>query len=128
MIQRIQTIFWILSIVFICLFLGQTFDLEQGFKIFQEPKFSIFSTLSIILNFAAIFTFKKRKRQIFFSTLSLILLLIQILMLFYKEQLHFLDIYLKAFIFLVIGILSNALGGFYTKQDLKLLENSSRLR
>lgn len=128
MIQRIQTIFWILAIVLIILFLNQRFDEELGLKIFQEPQFSIFSTLSILLNLAAIFTFRKRQRQIFFSTASLILLFIQIGMLFYKEQLLFMDKYLMAFIYLLLGIVSNALGGYYTKQDMKLLESSSRLR
>jgi len=128
MIQRIQTIFWILAIVFIILFLNQRFDEELGLKIFQEPKFSIFSTISILLNLGAIFTFRKRQRQIFFSTSSLILLIIQIGMLFYKEQMLFMDRYLMAFIYLMLGIVSNALGGYFTKQDMKLLESSSRLR
>lgn len=127
MIQRIQTIFWILTLVFIGAFLSQKLTID-GFRIFQEPKFSIFSTVSIILNVAAIFTFKKRKRQIFFSTSSLILLFIQAGLLLYAQQQQFIEQYKFPYIFLTLGIVSNALGGFFTKQDIKLLENSSRLR
>lgn len=128
MIQRIQTIFWILSIIFIALFLNQKFDLELGLKIFQQSQFSIVSVIATLLNIAAIFTFRKRKRQIFFSTSSLILLIIQLFLLFYAQQQRILDQSKFAYIFLVLGILSNAIGGYYTKQDIKLLDQSSRLR
>ena len=128
MLQRIQTIFWTLSILSIALFLNQIFDYDLGLKIFQEPKFSIFSSISILLNCFAIFTFRKRKRQIFFSTSSLLLLIVQAAVLFYSIQQHILQKYSLAFLFLAVGIISNALGGYFTKQDIKLLENSSRLR
>lgn len=128
MIQRIQTIFWIISIIFIGLFLSQNFDAVNETKIFQQSQFSIFSIISILLNCFAIFTFRKRKRQIIFSTTSLILLLAQFGMLFYTHQKQILDIYKMAYVYLILGTLSNAIGGYFTKQDIKLLEQSSRLR
>lgn len=33
-----------------------------------------------------------------------------------------------AYVYLILGTLSNAIGGYFTKQDIKLLEQSSRLR
>jgi cytochrome bd-type quinol oxidase subunit 2 len=128
MIQRIQTIFWILSIIFIALFLAQKFDMELGTKIFQESHFSIVSVIAILLNCFAIFTFRKRRRQINFSTLSLILLIIQFILLFYAHQKQILDHYKMAYVYLILGTISNALGGYFTKQDIKLLDQSSRLR
>lgn len=128
MIQRIQTIFWILSIIFIALFLGQKYDTELGTKIFQESQFSIVSVIAILLNCFAIFTFRKRRRQINFSTLSLILLIIQFFLLFYAHRKQILDIYKMAYVYLILGTISNAIGGYFTKQDIKLLEQSSRLR
>lgn len=128
MIQRIQTIFWILSIIFIALFLGQKYDTELGTKIFQESQFSIVSVIAILLNCFAIFTFRKRRRQINFSTLSLLLLIIQFFLLFYAHRKQILDIYKMAYVYLILGTISNAIGGYFTKQDIKLLEQSSRLR
>ncbi len=128
MIQRIQTVFWFIAIAITISYLFQTYDSDMGFRNYQEPLFSAISGLSIITLCLSIFSFHRRKRQLFFSNLSAILILTHIGILIYNHIRHDMMQYLISFILLSLAFISNICGTISTSRDLKLLENSSRLR
>lgn len=128
MIQRIQTLFWFLSIVLIIASSFQVYDVEMDFRNYQQPDLAILSGLSIIVLFLAIFSFHRRKRQRLFSNLSLLFLLIQSIIFTYDHRNFNLLQYIESFLLLGLAIISNICGSLAIQQDIKLLENSSRLR
>ena len=128
MIQRVQTLFWLLCIILIIISSFQVYDLEMDFRNYQQPKLAVLSGLSIIALFLATFSFHRRKRQKLFSDLSLLFLLIQVL-LFVLDHLNLkLLQYIESFLLLGVAIISNICGSVAIHRDIKLLENSSRLR
>lgn len=128
MIQRVQTLFWLLCIVLIIISSFQVYDVEMDYRNYQQPKLAVLSGLSIITLFLAIFSFHRRRRQKLFSNLALLLLFIQVAI-FILDHLNFkLLQYIESFLLLGLAIISNICGSVAIHRDIKLLENSSRLR
>lgn len=128
MIQRIQSLFWLIVIVLIVIYSFQVYDVENDFRNYQQPVFSTLSGLSIIALLLSIFSFHRRKRQLLFSNLSLLLLMVQMGIQIYHHNSHDIMQYVETFVLLVLAWGSNLLGTIAMKRDIQLLENSSRLR
>lgn len=116
MLQRFQTIFWVLSIALIVIYV----------LLMREMTIAVylFAIGALILNFWAIFSYRNRKGQLVLSYLTIIFNTVIIVLNIrqYKSPEGML-------LFLLVGsILMNILANYFTKKDIKLLEESSRLR
>lgn len=128
MIQRIQTLLWGLAILTLFCYSFQVYDVAYDFRNYQHPPVAIFTGLSIIFLALSIFSFHRRNRQYMFSNISLVLLMIQFGFQIYNHISLGLTGYWKSIVLLIISIILNLLGSIAIRRDIKLLQNSSRLR
>lgn len=120
MIQRIQSLFWLLSMV------------SLGFFLFTNTEVGIIVqgiiAIAILFNIIAIFSFQNRKRQILISYLA-IFCMIGYLGYFVGQHMNTpSSIEALKIIPLTVSIILNILANHFTRKDIKLVEGSSRLR
>lgn len=121
MIQRIQTLFFILSILFLATYL---YVLNYTQILFPY----VLAMISMGSNLLAIFAYLKRKRQLLFSYISMVSIFAIIAM-------HLTDLippvsqdFDYSIIFLVSSLIGNTLANFFIRKDIKLIEDARRLR
>jgi glucan phosphoethanolaminetransferase (alkaline phosphatase superfamily) len=158
MIQRIQTLFWILSFVFLLLLFpfslatfksmngefilylnelttakGETID---GFSPSYIP--AIFIGTLLFLDFICIFLFKNRRMQIRLSSLSILLHIIFIIYLFYyidgvpvrlNPPMEGYTIHFSySLLFILVSMVMNVMAANFVKKDEDLIRSADRIR
>jgi hypothetical protein len=123
MIQRIQSLFWFISIILIAIFVftsGSSVDfILYGY---------LLAGLACIFNLLAIFLFNNRRRQLVFSYLAMLAIL-GLLALNVWENSSAPSREISVPLIILIGsIIFNILANYFTRKDIKLVEESSRLR
>ncbi len=123
MIQRIQSLFWLISIILIAIFVftsGSTID----FILYVY----LLAGAACIFNLLAIFLFSHRRRQLVFSYLAMLAILgLLALNLWENNSAPSREISVPLII-LIGSIIFNILANYFTRKDIKLVEESSRLR
>lgn len=122
MLQRIQTVFWIIAIAFLSYFV---------FLNYSNPSEILYlgmGGIAIILNFIIIFLFRNRKLQIALTYLSNLLVLAIFGLLLWSNTTQPSLPNTVVSICLFGAVISNLLAIFYTRKDIKLIEGSTRLR
>ena len=123
MIQRIQSLFWLISIILISIFV-----FTSGSRIDLVLYVYLLAGAACIFNLLAIFLFSHRRRQLVFSYLA-ILAVLGLLALKVWENSSAPSIEISVhLIILIVFILFNILANYFTRKDIKLVEESSRLR
>ena len=123
MIQRIQSLFWLISIILISIFV-----FTSGSRIDLVLYVYLLAGAACIFNLLAIFLFSHRRRQLVFSYLA-ILGVLGLLALKVWENSSAPSIEISVhLIILIVFILFNILANYFTRKDIKLVEESSRLR
>jgi len=130
MIQRIQSIFFLLASIFSVIIIfyfpilskdGEFLYLSSGFKYLRLLIF-----ISAFLSFFAIFQFRNRNRQRLISSFSRLMITIFyiLILLLYRE-----DNNLEIGVFLyIIPFLFLFLASYFIKKDNKLIKDSDRIR
>ena len=130
MIQRIQSIFFLLASIFSLIIIfyfpilskdGEFLYLSSGFKYLRLLIF-----ISAFLSFFAIFQFKNRNRQRLISSFSRLMITIFyiLILLLYRE-----DNNLEIGVFLyIVPFLLLFLASYFIKKDDKLIKGSDRIR
>jgi hypothetical protein len=123
MIQRIQSLFWLISIILIAIFVftsGSTID----FILYVY----LLAGAACIFNLLAIFLFNNRRRQLVFSYLAMLAILgLLALNLWENNSAPSREISVPLII-LIGSLIFNILANYFTRKDIKLVEESSRLR
>ncbi|MCE2961578.1 MAG: DUF4293 family protein [Chitinophagales bacterium] len=123
MIQRIQSLFWLISIILIAIFVftsGSTID----FILYVY----LLAGAACIFNLLAIFLFSHRRRQLIFSYFAMLAILgLLALKLWGNSSAPPIEISVPILI-LIGSIIFNILASYFTRKDIKLVEESSRLR
>ena len=123
MIQRIQSLFWLISIILMFIFV-----FTSGSRIDLVLYVYLLAGAACIFNLLAIFLFSHRRRQLVFSYLA-ILGVLGLLALKVWENSSAPSIEISVhLIILIVFILFNILANYFTRKDIKLVEESSRLR
>lgn len=123
MIQRIQSLFWLISIIILAILL-----FDSGFGIDTILYIYLLGGAAILFNLLAIFLYIHRHRQLVFSYLAMlcILGLIGFYVWTFKSTS---SILIKLpIIILIASLIFNILANYFTRKDIKLVEESSRLR
>ena len=123
MIQRIQSLFWLISIILMFIFV-----FTSGTRIYLVLYVYLLAGAACIFNLLAIFLFSHRRRQLVFSYLA-ILAVLGLLALKVWENSSAPSIEISVhLIILIVFIFFNILANYFTRKDIKLVEESSRLR
>ena len=123
MIQRIQSLFWLISIILMFIFV-----FTSGSRIDLVLYVYLLAGAACIFNLLAIFLFSHRRRQLVFSYLA-ILGVLGLLALKVWENSSAPSIEISVhLIILIVFIFFNILANYFTRKDIKLVEESSRLR
>jgi UDP-N-acetylmuramyl pentapeptide phosphotransferase/UDP-N-acetylglucosamine-1-phosphate transferase len=128
MIQRIQTVFWFIAVILILVYSFQVYDSVNDFRNYQHPELATLTGLTIIALLLATFSFHRRKRQSYFSAVAMVLLLIQGIELVRMSNEIESQSRFVSFILLGLVLFFNICGTIALGRDIKLLEQSSRLR
>jgi hypothetical protein len=123
MIQRIQTIFWLLSIVLVIVFI-------MMFKVSSESGLYTFSLAGFVglFNLFAILSFKNRRKQLVLSYVAMIGMLGLLAYITVQNQSAPGAAIILPICLLATGIILNLIANYFTRKDIKLVEESSRLR
>ncbi len=123
MIQRIQTVFWLISIILVSLFL-------LLFKLSPESSLYIFSLAGFggLFNLFAILSFKNRRKQLVLSYLAMISILGLLAYITVQNQSAPVTANILPICLLATGAILNLIANYFTRKDIKLVEESSRLR
>jgi|694.fasta_scaffold60514_3 hypothetical protein len=123
MIQRIQSLFWLISIILIAIF-GFTSGSSIDFTLYGY----LLAGLACIFNLLAIFLFNNRRRQLVFSYIAMLAILgLLALNVWENSSAPSREISVPLIIF-IGSIIFNILANYFTRKDIKLVEESSRLR
>ena len=130
MIQRIQTVFFLLSSLtsILIIFYFPVFS-NEGVNLFLFDQFIYLRLLllsSSLLAIFAIFQYKNRSRQRLISSFSRLMITIFyiIILVFYKEDFNFeIGVFLCIIPFILLFIAS-----YFVKKDEKLIKDSDRIR
>lgn len=123
MIQRIQSLFWFISIILIAIFIftsGSSVDIIlYGY---------LLAGLACIFNLLAIVFFSNRKRQLIFSYIAMLFTLGLIAYKYWENSAVPSQENTLPLLILIGSIIFNILANYFTRKDIKLVEESSRLR
>lgn len=123
MIQRIQTLFWLISIILIAIFVFMS-----GANLDNILYVYLLVGSAVLFNLLAIFLFSNRRRQLLFSYLAMLCILGLFALNTWKSSfLPSVETSLPLII-LISSIIFNILANYFTRKDIKLVEESSRLR
>jgi hypothetical protein len=123
MIQRIQSLLWLISIILIVIFV---FTSGSGIDLILYSY--LLAAVAFIFNLLAIFLFSHRPRQLVFSYLAMLAILgLLALKVWGNGSSQFKDNSVPLII-LIGSIIFNILANYFTRKDIKLVEESSRLR
>lgn len=125
---RIQTVFWFFAIVLLIISCFQVYDVGMDFRNYQQPIYAAFTGIAIIALCLSIFSFHRRRRQRLCSQIGSFLILVLQGWYVYQHQMQAFGEYYTSIIFLVLAFIFNICGTVAISRDIKLLENSSRLR
>jgi hypothetical protein len=123
MIQRIQTIFWLVSIVLIIVFILVV-------KVSLDTSIYTYSLLGlgVLFNLLAIISFKNRRRQLVLSYLAMLSILGLLAYITVQNQSTPSAANILPMGLLATGVILNLIANYFTRKDIKLVEESSRLR
>lgn len=123
MIQRIQTIFWLGSIILISLFI---------FLFKHSPESSLYTfSLAVfvgLFNLFAILSFKNRRKQLVLSYVAMTGILSLLAYITVHNQSAPGTANILTICLLATGVILNLIANYFTRKDIKLVEESSRLR
>jgi hypothetical protein len=123
MIQRIQSLFWLISIILIAIFI-----FTSGSRIDIILYVYLLAGVACIFNLLAIFLFNNRRRQLVFSYLAMLAILgLLALNVWENSSAPSKEISIPLII-LIGSTIFNILANYFTRKDIKLVEESSRLR
>lgn len=123
MIQRIQSLFWLISIILIAIFV-----FTSGSSIDFILYVYLLAGAACIFNLLAIFLYSHRRRQLVFSYLAMLAILgLLALNLWENNSASSREISVPLII-LIGSLIFNILANYFTRKDIKLVEESSRLR
>lgn len=123
MIQRIQSLFWLISIILIAIFI-----FTSGSRIDIILYVYLLAGVACIFNLLAIFLFNNRRRQLVFSYLAMLAILGLLALNVWKNSSAPSREISIPLIILIGSTIFNILANYFTRKDIKLVEESSRLR
>jgi len=123
MIQRIQSLFWLISIILIAIFI-----FTSGSRIDIILYVYLLAGVACIFNLLAIFLFNNRRRQLVFSYLAMLAILGLLALNVWKNSSAPSSEISIPLIILIGSTIFNILANYFTRKDIKLVEESSRLR
>ena len=123
MIQRIQSLFWLISIILIAIFIFTSCS-SIDFILYVY----LLAGVACIFNLLAIFLFNNRRRQLVFSYLAMLAILGLLALNVWKNSSAPSSEISIPLIILIGSIIFNILANYFTRKDIKLVEESSRLR
>lgn len=123
MIQRIQSLFWLISIILIAIFIF-TYGSSVDFILYVY----LLAGVACIFNLLAIFLFNNRRRQLVFSYLAMLAILGLLALNVWKNSSAPSREISIPLIILIGSTIFNILANYFTRKDIKLVEESSRLR
>lgn len=130
MIQRIQSIFFLLSALasLLIIFIAPVLSNEDGlYYLYNDfPYLRLLLFVSAFISIYAIFQYKNRSKQRLLSSLSrlMITFFYLVVLLVYREKFNF-----ESGLFLcIIPFLSLFLASFFIKKDEKLIKDADRIR
>ena len=130
MIQRIQSIFFLLSALasLLIIFIAPVLSNEDGlYYLYNDfPYLRLLLFVSAFISIYAIFQYKNRSKQRLLSSLSrlMITFFYLVVLLFYREKFNF-----ESGLFLcIIPFLLLFLASFFIKKDEKLIKDADRIR
>jgi len=130
MIQRIQSIFFLLSALasLLIIFIAPVLSNEDGlYYLYNDfPYLRLFLLVSAFISIYAIFQYKNRSKQRLLSSLSrlMITFFYLVVLLVYREKFNF-----ESGLFLcIIPFLLLFLASFFIKKDEKLIKDADRIR
>jgi len=122
MIQRIQSIFWLLALMLVIVFILTSIHTIDTIVYHYS-----LAGFALLLNIFAILSFKNRRRQLVLSYLAMLCILgLLALITVHNQSPSTRNILTMAM--LAGAIVLNLIANFFTRKDIKLINESSRLR
>jgi hypothetical protein len=123
MLQRIQSLLWLISILLIAIFV-----FTSGSRIDFILYVYLLAAVACIFNLLAIFLFSHRPRQLVFSYLAMLAILGLLALKVWGNRSASSNAISVPLIILIGSIIFNILANYFTRKDIKLIDESSRLR